>query len=109
VVLIGVRCENDRLRNGKSLHALTRGKVHCVKVLLFPFPLAIRLCNHPAPMLIGYARVSRADEQDTALQKRALKEAGVERIFEQKASGGRWDRWKLLDFSVSIRRLFVDC
>jgi DNA invertase Pin-like site-specific DNA recombinase len=46
-------------------------------------------------MLIGYARVSRADEQDTALQKCALKEAGVEHIFEEKASGGRWDRPQL--------------
>ena len=104
MVLIGVRCENDRLRNAKSLHALTRGKVHCVKVLLFPFPLAIRLCNHPAPMLIGYARVSRADEQDTALQKRALKEAGVERIFEEKASGGRWDRPQLQKMLEQLRR-----
>jgi DNA invertase Pin-like site-specific DNA recombinase len=55
-------------------------------------------------MLIGYARVSRADEQDTALQKRTLKEAGVERIFEEKASGGRWDRPQLQKMLEQLRR-----
>jgi DNA invertase Pin-like site-specific DNA recombinase len=50
-------------------------------------------------MLIGYARVS-TDDQDTAAQVAALKVAGCERIFREKASGGRWDRpelHKLLD------------
>src|SRR6516162_8695462 len=50
-------------------------------------------------MLIGYARVSTS-EQDTATQVAALKSAGCERIFREKASGGRWDRpemHKLLD------------
>lgn len=46
---------------------------------------------------------SRADEQDTALQKRALKEAGVERIFEEKASGGRWDRPQLQKMVEQLR------
>ena len=46
-------------------------------------------------MLIGYARVSKVDGQDTATQIHALKSAGVDRIFEEKASGGRWDRPKL--------------
>ena len=36
-------------------------------------------------MLIGYARVSTVD-QDTALQRDALKRAGVERVFQEKKS-----------------------
>lgn len=46
-------------------------------------------------MLIGYARISKGDDQSTALQRRALKGAGCERIFEEAASGGRWDRPEL--------------
>lgn len=45
-------------------------------------------------MLIGYARVSRS-EQDTDAQVAALKSAGCERIFREKASGGRWERPEL--------------
>ena len=40
-------------------------------------------------MLLGYARVSKGDAQSTALQRRALAEAGVERVFDEAASGGR--------------------
>lgn len=46
-------------------------------------------------MLIGYARVSKSDGQDTTVQIQALKSIGVDRIFEEKASGGRWDRPQL--------------
>lgn len=46
-------------------------------------------------MNFGYARVSKADDQDTATQVAALKAAGCERVFEEKASGGRWDRPEL--------------
>jgi DNA invertase Pin-like site-specific DNA recombinase len=46
-------------------------------------------------MLIGYARVSKADDQDTAAQVKALKAAGCKKIFEEHASGGRWDRPQL--------------
>ena len=52
-------------------------------------------------MRLGYARVSKSDGQDIAAQKAALRDAGVERVYEEKASGGRWDRpelHKLLDY-----------
>jgi DNA invertase Pin-like site-specific DNA recombinase len=44
---------------------------------------------------LGYARVSRGDDQSNALQMRALRSAGCPRIFEEAASGGRWDRPEL--------------
>ena len=46
-------------------------------------------------MLIGYARVSKGDEQSTAPQLAALREAGVAKVYEENASGGRWDRPRL--------------
>jgi DNA invertase Pin-like site-specific DNA recombinase len=45
-------------------------------------------------MLIGYARVS-TNEQDTTAQASTLKAAGCERIFREKATGGRWNRPEL--------------
>ena len=45
-------------------------------------------------MLIGYARVSTQD-QDNAAQIAALKSAGCELIFQEKATGGRWERPEL--------------
>lgn len=46
-------------------------------------------------MLIGYARVSKGDDQSNKAQARALAEAGCKRVFEEKASGGRWERPEL--------------
>ena len=46
-------------------------------------------------MLLGYARVSKSEDQDAAPQIRALKEAGCAKLFEEAASGGRWDRPEL--------------
>lgn len=75
-------------------------------------------------MQIGYARVS-TDDQDSAVQVAALKTAGCERIYREKASGGRWDRpelhrlldqlrkgdvlvvWKLDRLSRSLRDVFT--
>jgi len=54
-------------------------------------------------MLIGYARVSTSD-QDTAAQSAALKAAGCEVVFREKASGGRWDRPELHKLLGELRK-----
>jgi DNA invertase Pin-like site-specific DNA recombinase len=54
-------------------------------------------------MRIGYARVSKGDDQSNALQRKALKSAGVERIFEESASGGRWNRPQLHKMLEQLR------
>ena len=54
-------------------------------------------------MLIGYARVSTND-QETATQVAALKAAGCERTYREKASGGRWDRPELHRVLDQIRK-----
>ncbi len=54
-------------------------------------------------MLIGYARVSTQD-QDNAAQITALKSAGCELIFEEKISGGRWDRPELHRLLGQLRK-----
>ena len=46
-------------------------------------------------MLIGYARVSRGDDQSNKAQSKALTDAGCQRIFKEEASGGRWERPEL--------------
>jgi DNA invertase Pin-like site-specific DNA recombinase len=47
------------------------------------------------PALIGYARVSKNEDQHIAPQIDALEAAGCTRVYEEKASGGRWDRPEL--------------
>ena len=46
-------------------------------------------------LLLGYVRIFKGDEQSSALQTKALSSAGCRRIFEETASGGRWDRPEL--------------
>ncbi len=46
-------------------------------------------------MKLGYARVS-TDDQNLDLQRDALKRAGCDRVYEEKASGGKTDRPELL-------------
>ena len=48
-----------------------------------------------AGLLLGYARVSKGDDQNNVMQTKALKAAGCSRLFEETASGGRWDRPEL--------------
>jgi DNA invertase Pin-like site-specific DNA recombinase len=54
-------------------------------------------------MKLGYARVS-TNEQDTAAQVSALESAGCEKIFREKASGGRWDRPELTRLLDQMRK-----
>jgi DNA invertase Pin-like site-specific DNA recombinase len=54
-------------------------------------------------VIFGYERVSKLDEQDTLTQENALKAAGVEKIFKETASGGRWDRPELHRMLDQIR------
>src|SRR5229473_2998297 len=54
-------------------------------------------------MLIGYARVSTND-QETATQVAALKAAGCERTYREKASGGRWNRPELHRILDQVRK-----
>jgi DNA invertase Pin-like site-specific DNA recombinase len=54
-------------------------------------------------MLIGYARVSTQD-QDAIAQINALKSAGCELIFQEKASGGRWERPELHRLLGQLRK-----
>ena len=52
--------------------------------------------------LIGYARVCTGD-QELALQLDALRAAGVERVFEDRASGAKADRPGLAEAVGFIR------
>lgn len=56
------------------------------------------------PYLIGYARVSKGDSQSVESQRQALQAAGCQRVFEEAASGGRWDRPKLQDLLGQLRQ-----
>ncbi|MFG1481145.1 recombinase family protein [Xanthobacter sp. V4C-4] len=57
----------------------------------------------PPAYLIGYARVSKGDAQSNAAQRRALDAAGCRRVFEEAASGGRWDRPRLQEMVGQLR------
>ena len=54
-------------------------------------------------MQIDYARVS-TDDQDAVVQVATLKSAGCERIYKEKASGGRWDRPELHRLLDQLRK-----
>ena len=53
-------------------------------------------------MKIGYARVS-SDDQSLDLQRDALRQAGCERLYEEKESGGKVDRPELLRLMEALR------
>jgi DNA invertase Pin-like site-specific DNA recombinase len=76
-------------------------------------------------MILAYIRVSKGEEQNSALQRKALEETMVDRVFEETASGARWDRpelqrlvdqlrpddvvvgWKLDRLSRSLKDLLI--
>jgi DNA invertase Pin-like site-specific DNA recombinase len=76
-------------------------------------------------VIFGYSRVSKGEDQNARLQLQAFKTARVEKVFQEKASGGRWDRpilhkmldqlrkgdvivvWKLDRLSRSLKDLLV--
>ncbi|MGB3927739.1 recombinase family protein [Sphingobium olei] len=62
---------------------------------LLPNDMQKQQINAASPKLLGYARVSKAEDQDTAPQIEALEAAGCTRVYEEHASGGRWDRPEL--------------
>jgi DNA invertase Pin-like site-specific DNA recombinase len=76
-------------------------------------------------MIFGYSRNSKSDDQSVRLQLQAFKNANVEKIFHETASGGRWNRpvlhkmldqlregdiiivWKLDRLSRSLKDLLI--
>lgn len=54
-------------------------------------------------MIFGYSRISKGDDQSNKLQLQAFKEEEVEKVFEETASGGRWDRPTLHDMLDQLR------
>jgi|ERR1700677_1403354 len=54
-------------------------------------------------MFIGYARVSSSD-QDTAAQFSALQNSGCLEIYQETASGGRWERPELHRLLNQLRK-----
>src|SRR5262245_27374806 len=54
-------------------------------------------------MIIGYARVSEED-QTVKAQVEALRAAHCEKVVEETASGGRWDRPKLQELLKYLRK-----
>lgn len=76
-------------------------------------------------MILGYCRVSKGEDQRSNLQMSALKEAKVQKVYDEIGSGGRWNRpvlhkmieqlragdtivvWKLDRLSRSLKDLLV--
>jgi DNA invertase Pin-like site-specific DNA recombinase len=54
------------------------------------------------PYLLGYARVSKGDERPRGAGG-GVRKAGCRRVFEEAASGGRWDRPALQEMLRQLR------
>jgi len=68
-----------------------------------PIQFCITSPDCSRPMLLGYARVS-TDDQDLALQRKALREAGCRRTYAEKVSGARRDRPELEKLLDNVRK-----
>ena len=90
-------CTNERLCN-INLSSDLKGLEACENILQNRNDLQQVF----ATMLIGYARVSTQD-QDSSAQIAALESAGCEIVFQEKASGGRWDRPELQRLMEQLR------
>ena len=77
----GIERKISRNHHGRQLHAQT---LVCERRQIRQRQRAARLC----PRIQGR-------EQNNVLQARALRAAGCRRLFEEAASGGRWDRPEL--------------
>ena len=71
-----------RLPSKELFHSLRQGQVHLWRILL----------DQSSEQLEFFKSFLSTDEQATAAQLDALRAAGCERVFEERASGGRWDR-----------------
>jgi DNA invertase Pin-like site-specific DNA recombinase len=55
-------------------------------------------------VVIGYSRVSRGDGQPKKAQIKVLTDAGREQVFEEEASGARWQRPRLHRMLDQLRK-----
>jgi len=55
-------------------------------------------------MIFGYSRISKGDDQSNKLQLQAFKDEKVDKVFEEIASGGRWDRPVLHEMLDQLRK-----
>jgi len=55
-------------------------------------------------MIFGYSRISKGDDQSNNLQLQAFKDEKVDKVFEETASGGRWDRPVLHEMLDQLRK-----
>jgi DNA invertase Pin-like site-specific DNA recombinase len=93
----------------KTAHAAARTKRRRPIAKKVTHASATPPAGHAKPMLIGYARVSTVD-QNLALQRDALTEAGCQKIFTEQMSGAVADRPALhdaLEFARSGDTLIV--
>ena len=58
-------------------------------------------------MTFRYSRVSRGNNQKNDLQLNAFKKADVEKVLEENASNGHWDRPELNDLIDQLRKNYI--